>query len=81
MILPYRKGRTREVGRCTLKGANIMAVSGLCSRKALVGSGWAILLVGWARVMYLIRMAEITCGCSLKLSNTREQKLGYICMF
>ena len=35
----------RWVGGCYPKGANSMAVSGLCCRKALVGTGRAISVV------------------------------------
>ena len=37
-----RKGRTGGGGWVHLKGANSMAVSGLCGRKVLVGTGKAI---------------------------------------
>ena len=40
-----RKGGTGGDGWVHLEGANSMAVSGLCSRKVLVGTGRAISIV------------------------------------
>ena len=35
-------------------------------------------VVGVVRVMYLLRMAEITSGSSFEPNNLTEQKLGYV---
>jgi len=35
-------------------------------------------LVSVVRVMYLLRMAEITSGSSFEPNNPTEQKLGYV---
>ena len=35
-------------------------------------------LVGVVRVMYLLRMAEITSGSSFEPNNLTDQKLGYV---
>ena len=48
------------------------------SRKGgIEGGGW-VHSKGVVRVMYLLRVAEITSGSSFEPNNPREQKLGYV---